>query len=75
VLLEKGNKYYIFLCECVCVALVVPHATRMLFIILLFESSLAHLYFSTLSNKRHDFRKKHDTENKTCVFIFSTTFI
>jgi hypothetical protein len=29
-------------------------------------------YFSTLSPKRHDFRKKI-IENKMCVLIFSTT--
>jgi hypothetical protein len=31
-------------------------------------------YFSTLSLKRHDFRKKGN-EHKKCVLIFSTTFI
>ena len=31
-------------------------------------------HFLTLSHKRHDFRKKV-TEQKTCVLIFSTTFI
>ena len=31
------------------------------------------LYFSTLSHKRHDFRK-NVTEHKMCVLIFSTTF-
>jgi len=31
-------------------------------------------YFSTLSHKRHDFRKKKEaTEHKMCVLIFSTT--
>ena len=29
-------------------------------------------YFSTLSHKRHDFRKKKITEHKMCVVIFST---
>ena len=31
--------------------------------------------FSTLSHKRHDFRKKKITEHKMCVLIFSTTFV
>ena len=33
-------------------------------------------YFSTLSHKRHDFRKeKKVTEHKMCVLIFSTMFV
>jgi hypothetical protein len=34
-------------------------------------------YFSTLSHKRHDFRKKEKkvTEHKSCVLTFSTTFV
>jgi len=31
-------------------------------------------YFSTLSNKRHDFRKKV-VEYKRCVSVFSTWFV
>jgi hypothetical protein len=31
-------------------------------------------YFSTLSHKRHDFRE-NVLEHKTCVLIFSTTFV
>jgi hypothetical protein len=29
-------------------------------------------YFSTLSHKRHNFRKKKVIEHKMCVLIFST---
>ena len=32
-------------------------------------------YFSTFFKKWHDFKKKHVTEHKMCVFIFSTTSV
>jgi hypothetical protein len=32
-------------------------------------------YFSPLSYKRQDFRKKNSTEYKMCASIFSTTFL
>jgi hypothetical protein len=32
-------------------------------------------YFSTLSQKRHDFRNKKVTEHEMRVLIFSTTFV
>jgi len=35
---------------------------------------LALQYFSTLSHKRYDFRKRV-TKYKMCVLIFSTTFV
>ena len=44
--------------ECVYVALVIQHAKRMHCIILPSVVSLGLSYFSTLSNKRQDFRKK-----------------
>jgi hypothetical protein len=53
--------------QCVSVALVIKHAKRMSCIILSSVASLALLYFSTLSHKQHDCRKKV-TEYKICVF-------
>jgi hypothetical protein len=43
-------------------------------IILSTVACLALTYLSTLSHKRHDFRK-NVIEYKMCIFIFSTTFV
>ena len=60
--------------EHVSVALDFQHAKRMRCIILSHMACLVLPYFSTLSHKRHDFRKKF-IEHKMCVFIFTTTFV
>jgi hypothetical protein len=56
--------------ECVSVALVIQHAMPMRRIILSSVSYPAVPYFSTLSHKRHDFRKKR-LLNIKFVFWFS----
>ena len=55
---------------CVCVCLL----QRMRRTILSSVAYPALQQFSILSHKRHDFRK-NVTEYKTCVLIFSTTFV
>ena len=59
---KKGITYS----ECISVALVIEHAMRMRRIILLSVTSPAVPYFSTLSDKRHDFLIK--LLNIKCVF-------
>ena len=61
-------------CACVHVALLIQHATRMRHIVTSFVAPLALPCSSTLSHKRHDFRKRV-TEYKMCVLVFSTTFV
>jgi hypothetical protein len=55
-------------------AVVIQHAKRMRPIILSPVVCPALTYFSTLSYKRHDLRKKF-IEHKVCVLIFSTVFV
>jgi hypothetical protein len=52
--------------------LVIQHAKHMCHI-MSFVVHLAVLYFSTLSDKWHNFRE--NVEQEVCVLIFSTTFI
>jgi hypothetical protein len=55
-------------------ALVIQYAKRMCRITLPFVACPGVPYFSTRSDKRHDFRRKV-TEHKMCVVIFSTNFL
>ena len=54
-------------------ALVIRHAKRMRRIISSSVASLATLYFSTLSHKRHDLQEQN-IHHKMRILIFSTTF-
>jgi hypothetical protein len=59
---------------CVRIALLMQYTTRMRHTVTSFVAPLAPPDFSTISHKRHDFRKKL-TEHEMCVLIFSTTFV
>jgi hypothetical protein len=56
------------------VALLMQHATRIRRIVMAFMARRSPTYFSTLSHKLYNFRKKV-IECKICVLIFSTTFV
>jgi hypothetical protein len=61
--LRKAITYYIFLCVCVCVGLLIQHAKRIRRIILPSVACLARQYFSTLSHKWQDFQEINLTQN------------
>jgi len=61
--------------ECMFIALGITHTMRMHRVILLSVSCPDLQYFSTLSHKRHEFRKKKNIEHKMCVLISTTTFV
>jgi len=69
----SGKAISVTYSECESAALITQHTTRMRHIVICGLSPLYHIV-STLSHKRHDFRKKV-TEHKMCVLIFSTTFV
>ena len=60
--------------ECVSAVLVIQHAIRMSHIIFVSVASVGVPYFSTLSHKRHGFRKAV-MEYKMLVLILSKTFV
>jgi hypothetical protein len=75
-LLWKSSKYYVL---CVCVwgggGLIIQHAERMRRVTLSSVACVAVQYLSTLSHRRHNFRKKKKlTDPKMCVLISSTIF-
>ena len=60
--------------ECVSVALIIQRKIHIRHIVLSSVACPAGTYFSTLSQKRQDFRK-NVTEHEMCILIFSTTFV
>ena len=73
------EKQYVFHILSVSVVLVIQHAKRMLHYYIVTVAYLALPYFSTLSHKMHDFRKKKVIEHKIMVLfsiqLLSETFL
>jgi len=69
----NGNARLITHFGCVPVTLGIWHANCMRRVMLSSVACPAVQYFSTLSHKWHDFRKKKVIEHKMCVLIFSAT--
>ena len=66
----KSSKYYIPYCECVFLALVIQHVMRLHNLSIVTFPGVK--YFSTLSHKRHDFRKITLLNGKLCFdFLYS----
>jgi hypothetical protein len=57
------------------VALVIQHVLRTRHVTFSSVAGMDLQYFSTLSHKEHDFRKKKVFEHKMCILIFSTYFV
>jgi len=70
-----GKAIIIAYSEFVFGALGIQHAMLMRHIVGSSVACLAVQYFSTLSRRRQDFRKKKVIEHKMYVLIFSTTFV
>jgi hypothetical protein len=69
-----GKAISIMHSECLSVALFIQFAMRMRRIILPSVACLTVLHFSTLSHRRHGFRR-NVMKHKMCVLIFSTAFV
>jgi len=67
----SGQAIIITYSEYVLLTLGIQHAVCMRRVILSFVACPSLPYFSTLSHKWYDFRKKKVFERKTCVLIFS----
>jgi hypothetical protein len=62
--------FFVYASACLWVALLIQHAARVRHIVTSFVAPLVSPYFSTLSHKRHDFRKKRYWTYNVCFDIF-----